>query len=573
MSESIAELGLDGSRAGLPARPGALAEQLSRHLSVSLTLADWLCARGVTDAELAERFLNPKLSALSAPDGMLDRGPAATRLAQAVRAGERIVVFGDYDCDGMTSAAILTEILRALGGNVTALLASRFDGGYGFSDAALVRVLAESPSLVVTCDCGSSDHPRLRALKERGIDAIVVDHHLVPDEPLPVLAFLNPHRGNCGFAYKGLASCGLVLSLGAAVRTALDQKLDLRAWLDLVAIGTIADVAPLDGDNRALVRAGLRALAEPRRPGLKALLRLARLGEGIPLSAEDISFRLAPRLNAPGRLGAPDAALELLLAQDVDTAEALAARLEQASTERRALQEQLQQEAIDEITREDYGARPAIVLGREGWNHGIVGIVAGRLAERYGRPVVVFGFNQGHGHGSVRGPAGSRLHDALSLCESSVLRFGGHQAAAGVELELARLAEFRSAFERAVASAPAPALEPSSVRAASSKHVWLAPEDEPTRVFQDLLQLEPCGLTNPAPGLLVDAHVTAAREVTGGHLKLDLELPGKRRLSGFGVSLGERASGLSGRVTLSGRLRADRYRGGGAVELFVERIL
>lgn len=536
-----------------------------------MTLANWLCARGVTDAESIERFLNPKLSHLSQPDAMADRQPAAERLARAVRLRERIVVFGDYDCDGMTAAAILTEMLRALGGNVTALVASRFDGGYGLSDAAVARILALEPALVVTCDCGSSDHPRLRTLRERSVDTIVVDHHLVPDEPLPTLAFLNPHRSECGFAYKGLASCGLVLSLGAAVRSALGQKLDLRAWLDLVAIGTIADVAPLDGDNRALVRAGLRALADPQRPGLKALLRLARLGEGIPLSSEDIAFRLAPRLNAPGRLGAPDAALELLLAQDTDSADALAARLEQASSERRAIQDQLQQEAIEEITREGYDTHGAIVVGRRGWNHGIVGIVAGRLAERYRCPVVVFGFDGDQGRGSVRGPAGSRLHDILSQCEKLVVRFGGHQAAAGVEIEYDRLAVFREAFERAALATPAHSqIHPLD---GVAPRVWLAPGDAPERVFQDLHRLEPCGLTNPAPELLVDAEVTSARSVTGGHLKLDLELPGRRFLSGFGLSLGARAEGLKGRVTIGGRLRADRYRGGGAVELFVERIL
>jgi len=533
-------------------------------------MADWLCSRGLHSAEHAERFLNPRLSELSQPDGMLDRRAAAERLARAIRANERIVVFGDYDCDGMTATAILTEMLRALGGNVTPLLASRFDGGYGLSDAALTRIVAQSPSLVVTCDCGSSDHPRLARLAELGIDAIVVDHHLVPEQPLPALAFLNPHRKECGFAYKGLASCGLVLSLGGAVRTALDRKLDLRNWLDLVAIGTVADVAPLDGDNRALVRAGLRALADPKRPGLKALLRMAKLGDGLPLSSEDIAFRIAPRLNAPGRLGSPDVALQLMLAQDADTAESLAARLEQASTERRAVQDQLQLEAIEEITQQGYDTRPAIVLGRNGWNHGIVGIVAGRLAERFARPVVVFGFDGEHGRGSVRGPAGARLHDALSRCESKLVRFGGHQAAAGAELEFGRMGEFREAFERAVEALQQES-RPQAVT--STPNLWLAAGDEPERVFQDLLQLEPCGLTNPAPALMVEAEVTAARAVNGGHLKLDLELPGRRRLSAFGIALGERAGSLSGRVTLSGKLRADRYRGGTAVELFVERIL
>jgi single-stranded-DNA-specific exonuclease len=553
----------------LPARAGAAAAALASRLGKTLTVCDWLAQRGFSEPTKIERFLNPKLAELTLPDAMRDRAAAAERLGRAIRAQEHIVVFGDYDCDGMTATAILTEILRALGGKVTPLLASRFDGGYGLSQAALRRVLAASPSVVVTCDCGSSDHESLRVLREHGVDCIVVDHHLVPEEPLPVLAFLNPNRPDCGFAYKGLASCGLVLSLGAALRTALNQKLDIRQWLDLVAVGTIADVAPLDGDNRALVRAGLRALSEAKRPGLCALMQLAKLEAGAALSSEDIAFRLAPRLNAPGRLGAPDAALELMLARDANQAELLAAQLEQASVERKAQQEQMVNDALAEIEREGYAERRAIVLGREGWNHGIVGIVAGRLSERYRRPVVVFGFHQGQGRGSVRGPSGARLHDALSLCASTVVRFGGHQAAAGVEVEFSRLAEFRAAFEAAVLSTTKPE---SCVSQTLENALWLAPNDDPSRVFNELSELEPCGLRNPSPSLLVEAKLVAAREVTGGHLKLELEVARGKRLSGFGVNLGERATSLGERVLVGGRLRRDRYRGGDAVELFVERI-
>jgi single-stranded-DNA-specific exonuclease len=541
---------------------------MAESMKVSRTVGDWLVQCGHTDHAATERFLNPRLAELSVPDNMAGRAAAAERLANAVRRAERIVVFGDYDCDGMTAAAILTEVLRELGGDVTPLIATRFDGGYGLSQAALRRVLALKPSLVVTCDCGSSDHERLAELASLGIDTIVIDHHLVPDEPLPTLAFLNPHRGDCGFAYKGLASCGLVLSVAAALRTALDKKLDLRVWLDLVAIGTIADVAPLDGDNRSLVRAGLRRLCDGQRPGLRALLQAARLLGGPFVSSEDIAFRLAPRLNAPGRLGAPDPALELLLARTSEAAELLAAQLEQASTERRAQQARILAEASEEIQRERYDEGAAIVVGREGWNHGIVGIVAGRLAEEHRRPTVVFGFSDGLGRGSVRGPAGSRLHDALSACQSLVLRFGGHQAAAGVELDIARLPEFREAFQAAVAAAT-PISQPIGN---TSTLVWLDSVDEPGQVLKDLALLEPCGPNNPLPSLIVEANVLVAREVNGGHLKLELDLGSGRRLGAFGVAMAERAKDIGKSATVAGRLRPDRYRGGDAVELFIERI-
>lgn len=497
---------------------------------------------------------------------MLDRKPAAARIAQAVRDRQRIVVFGDYDCDGMTSAAIFTEALRALGAEVTPVLASRFDGGYGFSSAALARVLALGPQLLITCDCGSSDHASLEQLATHGVDAVVVDHHLVPDQPLPVLAFLNPHRPGCSFPYKGLASCGLALSVLAAVRTELGRALDLRPLLDLVAIGTIADVAPLDGDNRALVRAGLKVLSEARRPGVRALLDLAKIEPGTALSAEDVAFRIAPRLNAPGRLGAPDLAVELLLCRSLDAAQGLAAEVEQRQLERRAVQDRMLEEALQEVEREGYRDRAAIVIGREGWNHGIVGIVAGRLASELSKPVVVIGFEDGIGRGSVRGPKGARLHDCVSACAPLLRRFGGHQAAAGLEVALEQLDALRAAFEQACAAQPpADAVD-------DTPTVRLSSGDSLSKVLADLSELEPCGESNPAPALALVARVVSAREVTGGHLKLELSLDGGQRLGAFGIGMGARAASLTGEIAVSGRLRPDRYRGGSAIELKLDKI-
>ena len=556
--------------AGLASGTGAAAgdaERLSEALGLTRTVGDWLSRRGFREPEPVRRFLHPRLSELTRPDKMADRALAAARIARAIRAHERIAVFGDYDCDGMTAAAILTQMLRSLGGEVSVLIASRFDGGYGVSRAAAERIARTGAGLLVTCDCGSSDHEVLADLGRQGLDVIVIDHHLVPDEPLPALAFLNPHRAECGFEYKGLASCGLALSVGAAVRAELGRELDLKSYLDLVAVGTIADVAPLDGDNRALVRAGLAVLAQGQRPGIRALLENAKIDGQSQLGAEDIAFRLAPRLNAPGRLGSPEPALNLLMATDMSSARAIAAELEQASQQRRAIQDRMLAEAIDEVEREGYAERPAIVVGRDGWNHGIVGIVAGRLADRFERPVVVVGFEAGRGRGSVRGPSGARLHDALSSSSATLVRFGGHQAAAGVELELEQLAAFREAFEAAVLQAPAiPDAEP------EPEAVWLSPGDAPARVLTELHLLEPCGAGNPLPEIVLEARLISAREVTGGHLKLELGLANGQRLGAFGIELGARAEGLSGDVVVQGRLRRDTYRGGDAIELKLTQI-
>jgi len=548
---------------------GGAAAELSRALRVSGTLAEWLVTRGHRDPDEARRFLAPRLSELSPPTMMMDRALAAERLARAIRASERIAVFGDYDCDGITATAVITELLRALGAEVEPLIARRFEGGYGVSSAAVERLLATGAGLVVTCDCGSSDHASLEVLRERGVEVIVIDHHLVPEQPLPALAFLNPHRPQCGFPFKGLASCGLALSLGAAVRAELGRAVDLKAVLDLVAIGTIADVAPLVGDNRSLVRAGLAVLGEARRPGLRAMFELARIERGQPLTAEDVAFRIAPRLNAPGRLGSPALALELLLETNQARADALAGDLEQSNATRKAMQESIVEQALAEVSEQGYAERPAIVLGREGWSQGLVGIVAGRLADRFERPVIVIGFDGEHGRGSVRGPAGSRLYDALSAVSPLLVRFGGHQAAAGLEVAIAKLAELRASFERAVEDHPAVG----DVAGTASRAVRLSAGDSPSRVLLDFGLLEPCGEGNPCPELEIEASIQRAREVQGGHLKLELELDGGERLGAFGPGLGGRAAGLSGRVVVTGRLRRDRYRGGDAAELLVTRLL
>lgn len=496
---------------------------------------------------------------------MADRERAVTRISGAVSRGETIVVFGDYDCDGMTATAILADGLRKLGARrVVPILASRFSGGYGLSGAALERVLAADPGLVITCDCGSSDHVTLRQIQARGLDAIVIDHHLVPEETLPAFAFLNPHRPECGFPYKGLASCGLALSVLAGVRTKLERALDVRDWLDLVAIGTIADVAPLTGDNRVMTRAGLSLLAEGKRVGLRALCDLIGIESGKRLTASDVSYRVAPRLNAPGRLGSPEIVLDLLLETDIGRARELASAIESQCQARRLEQDKILNEAEEMIAQA--GQQSALVLGKEGWNHGIVGIVAGRLADQKGLPTVVVGFEGEVGRGSVRGPAGFPLFDVVSACQGHLERFGGHQAALGLEVRRENLEAFRKKFI-AVCESYTDYEKPAAV-----EPLLVAPEDRLADVFEDLCLLEPCGEANPRPTLGVEGEILSARSVKGGHLKLELRLPSGSRVTAFGPSLGAKADELSGRVRLTCELRENHFLGSTNVELLVREL-
>ncbi len=552
-----------------PGEASSSAIELSRALGISITAADVLHRGGFRDDDTTRRFLDPRLSQLTPPDAMADRVASAERIARAIRAKERICVFGDYDCDGITAAAITTGILRALGGEVVPLLATRQEGSYGLSRPALARVFETGASLLITCDCGSSDHERLATARERGLDAVVIDHHLVPPEPLPVIAFLNPHRPECAFPYKGLASCGLALSLGAAVRRELGAALDVRPWLDLVAIGTVADVAPLTGDNRVLVRAGLSVLASGARPGLRALAENAKLDLSQGLSAEDIAFRIAPRLNATGRLADPDLSLHLLLEENPTKAVALAAAVEQLSQKRRAIQDEILAAAFAEIESRGYADAPAIVLGREGWHPGIVGIVAGRIVAKYRKPTIVVGFEGVTGRGSVRGPSGVKLHDALSTCKDALVGFGGHQAAAGVEVRADRIEALRERWCEAFES-----FQPSAEgREVMEARVRLDERDDPAAVLGDMDRLEPFGEGNPTPLLLLKGvPVISTRSVKGGHLQVEFKQRG-RSMRGFGFEMGDQAESLVGRrVDIVGRLRRNVWQGRTSVELRVERI-
>ncbi len=553
--------------ASRPQDPFAAAA-LGRALGVSATLGQLLLHRGLRDPSDARGYLEARLRDLTPPDGMADRDVAAERIARAIRSGERIVVFGDYDVDGATSAALLAEVIERLGGAVTALAADRFAGGYGFSAPALARCLEAGARLVVTCDCGSSDHERIAEAARAGVDVVVVDHHLVPEDPLPALAFVNPHRPDCGHAYKHMASAGLAFSLAAAVRRQLRVSLDLRPWIDLVAVGTIADVAPLDGDNRRLVRAGLRAMSRgDARPGLRALMRRARLTPARPLGSREVAWRLAPRLNAPGRLGSAQATLDLLMAKTDAEADRLAEALEAANRERRRLGERALREALRSLeARSSRDPGRALVVSGEGWHRGVVGIVAARLADRYGVPVACVALDGDEGHGSVRSAGGVDVHAVLGRCAPLLSRWGGHAAAAGFSLPVARLAAFREAFEEE--AAPDAEANPSEVLV----DVVLDGDRFPVPTVEEMAWLEPFGERNPEPLFgLCGVRVESARPVgpEGQHLAMTLRVGGQR-LRAFGPRLGSRVEALRSASSLLGRLQPDTWRGGEAVQFLIE---
>jgi single-stranded-DNA-specific exonuclease len=372
---------------------------------------------------------------------------------------------------------------------------------------------------------------------------------------------LNPHRPECAFAYKGLASVGLALSMGAGVRAELGVALDMRRWLDLVAIGTIGDVAPLDGDNRALVRAGLAQLLRGGRPGTRALAEIAQCAAATP-TGEDVSFRLAPRINAPGRLDKPDLALSLLLASSDDDARRIAAEVEVFCTRRKEVERAVTAEALTMLEDPGLARLPAIVVARQGWHPGVVGIVAGRLASRFAKPTVVVALEGARGRGSARAPAGFSVYDALARVRDVLVGFGGHHAAAGVEIRSDRVDALRDRFSEACAAIGVPDVTP-----ALDADAVLAEGDAPARVAHDLERFEPCGQSNPAPRVAIArARVLGARELRGGHLRLWLDVHGSA-LSCFGAEMGHLQPRLGSAVSVVGALRRDTWTGGGAIEM------
>jgi single-stranded-DNA-specific exonuclease len=533
---------------------------LAAGLGVRALTARILVARGFASPDSATRFLSPRLSDLRPPDGIADLTRAIDRIVRALDGREQVGVFGDYDVDGTTSAAILILLLRGLGLEVVARMARRASG-YGFSPGDAQAFVEQGCTLVLTSDCGTSDHEALRLCRAANVDVIVIDHHHVPSGDSPAHALLNPHRADDTFSFKGLASCGVAFYLAAAVRTrlraagsSLADALDPRAWLDLVALGTIADLVPLTDENRILVAAGLRELSQLRRPGLAALAELAGLAPG-SIGATEVSFRLAPRLNAAGRLGDAQLALDLLLAPDRARGQDAAVGLEDLNRERQRVQERVWNEAAGQA--QSYVDEPALVLGAEGWHQGVVGIVAAKLVDKYRKPAVVVGFSEGQGRGSARTFGGFDLYQALSGCREHLTAFGGHPMAAGVSLAHAHLAPFRAAFGQAAAAhfAAANAAAPIEVDAVAS----LADFD--MAQVEELTRLAPFGTDNSEPLFVVrGVTVSHTRVVGSSHLQLTLA-HGHVTSDAIAFGMGEQDPGPGARLDVIGCAELDEYRG------------
>ena len=425
----------------------ALAQRLSAELNLPPLVSSLLVARGMGAVEDARNYLRPRMDQLHSPFAMRGMAEAVERLSIAIRAGETIFVHGDYDVDGMCSTTIMVRTLRQLGATAVPFAPHRLTDGYDLGEAGVRAAVAAGAPLLVTCDCGTTAHDAVADLRRRGIDVIITDHHLPSKPPPDCVAVLNPRVPGCEYPDKDLCAAAVAFKLslalleqhGAGPNVALNM-------LDLVALATVADVAPLRGENRILVRYGLRLMAETRNIGLRALINASGL-EGRELTAGRIGFILAPRLNAVGRIGDAKRGLDLLLSRDENEANGIARDLEEINRTRQAIDRDTLDQARKLAGTKDLDSLAGLVLAAEGWHAGVIGIVASRLVEDLYRPVVMVAVDGGIGKGSGRSIPAFDLHGGLTACSDLLMRYGGHRAAAGLTVDAARIPELAERFD------------------------------------------------------------------------------------------------------------------------------
>lgn len=471
-------------------------------LRAELNLPDVACRllaiRGHTAGEAAKRYLRPRLDHVE-EGGLLDLDVAIERLTRAARRAETVMVHGDYDVDGMTSTTILVRTLESIGARPIPFIPRRATDGYDLTNAGVEAAKLAGATLVVTCDCGTSAIKPVADLRAAGIDVIVIDHHLPTGEMANPNALLNPKRPGCPSIDKDLCAAGVVYKLALGLMRAAGGNENLvYGMLDLVALATIADIAPLRGENRVLARYGLKILNDSPCLGLRALIRSAGL-EGKPITAGRVGFVIAPRLNAVGRLGHALRGVELLMCRDEHVANTIARELEEMNVRRQEIDRQTLVDARKRVLEMDLESTYGIVVAEQGWHPGVIGIVASRIVEEFGRPAVLIALDGNEGKGSGRSISPFDLHSGLTACSDLLLRYGGHRSAAGVTIATDRVADFARRFNEVAASRlTADDLMP-EIRVDLEMPLGEANEKLES-VFR---HLEPCGMGNPSPVLMI----------------------------------------------------------------------
>ncbi|MCU6711128.1 single-stranded-DNA-specific exonuclease RecJ [Paenibacillus sp. J5C_2022] len=521
------------------------ARRLSQALQVSPLVARLLVQRGCGEVESASIFLNGDAKHFHDPYLMKDMEAAVARIKEAAEKCERVRIYGDYDADGVSSTSLLVLVFRELGLSFDYYIPHRAKEGYGLNRRALELAREEGISLIVTVDTGISAYDEVEYAKELGIDMVVTDHHEPPDRIPDACAVVNPKRADCGYPFKGLAGVGVAFKLA----TALLHRPPLE-WADVASLGTIADLMPLEDENRIIVRYGLKRMSEGKRTGFKALAEAAGI-ELEQITSTNVAFSMAPRINAAGRLDHAKRAVELLTTESYDEAILAAVGLDSLNKERQRIVDDMVKEAeklwdarLHAAESEGKDAPAVILLGAEGWNVGVIGIVASKLLDRYYKPVIIFGIDEATGmcKGSARSIDGFDLHAALTVCEELLDHYGGHQAAAGMSLHRDRL----SALEQRLSELASEWLSEEDWIPRTKIDLACTLEEATLETIAELSLMEPFGMGNPSPRVMIEGVPVADMRAIGKegkHLKLTL---GKSRggLDAIGFSMGELASRL-----------------------------
>ncbi len=542
-------------------------ESLSGELLLPDTVCQLLISRGYADGESAKRFLRPRLEHLAEPDTIYDLLRATDRIVQAIRVGETIFVHGDYDVDGMSSTALMVRVLRTLGAaNVIPFVPNRITDGYDLSSAGVHAAQKVGATLVITCDCGTSALAAVDALNEGGADVIITDHHL-PGGPLPnAYAVCNPRRPECTSVDKELAAVGVAYKLALALCDAMGVSRNVaHNHLDLVALATIADVAQLKGENRVLVRYGLKLLNESEKAGIRALIRSSGL-ESKTLTAGRVGFVLAPRLNATGRIGSASLGLDLLLEESEHKANAIARELEELNRARQELDREVCDQAMRMVESHDMRDRWAFVLAREGWHAGVIGIVASRIVEQTARPCVLVAIDSGVGKGSGRSISRFDLHGALTQCKDLFQRFGGHRAAAGLTMDASLIPQFVQRFDEVAHES----LSEEDLIPELRIDLDIQISDVGEQLESVLKHFEPFGIGNPAPVFAANNVQLASSPSKVGKdgLKLIVDTGnGTLDAIGWGMASHIAKVNASNDVNLAFKVERDEYRGASRLQL------
>jgi len=545
---------------------------LARVLAISPIVAALLMARGCDDEKSARSFLNPSYDQLHDPYLMLGMSEAVPRLLRAIDAGEPILVYGDYDVDGTTGTALLLRALNLLGARTGFHVPHRFTEGYGIQQAALEKAVAEGYKLAISVDCGIRAHEPLYWARDNGLDVIITDHHL-PDEGEgvpPCYAVLNPNQLGCNYPDKNLAGVGVAFKLVDALFRERGRGSQVNAFLKIVAIGTVADVAKLTGENRTIVALGLQDLPKATNPGLRALMEVAGCGEG--MTAYDIGFRLGPRINAAGRMDAARAVVELFSTRDKGEAQRIALHLDTRNQERKKVQQQIVELAIAEL--ESAGSEPAnsyvAVIAGEGWHRGVIGIAASKIAERINRPCVVLSIDGEVAHGSGRSIEPYHLLNGLTSCADLFEKFGGHSHAAGITIKPDRISELRRRLNEHAASC----LTAEDLQPCVQIDAELPTQEITFELVSELQRLEPYGAGNSRPVFLARnlCILSEPRLIGQRHLKLRVSGPKGRPLETIWWNGAERRAELKNGVDMAYTIETSNWTGETFLQLSVQDV-